>query len=365
MNRVVVSAGLLALAGAALAVWWWQQPAASDGGWNPAPVTVAVATVTERPLVVPVTSVGVLEARQQVAVSADSAGRITRLAFEPGQSVRAGQLLVELLDARERAELQQWQARLKQAAQRRDRTRTLLAQNVASREQMEQADMEHDTALAGVAEAQARRAEKQLRAPFSGRTGLRRVHLGQYLQPGEAVTSLVAEGPLKVVFSVDEQDGIGLRVGQPVTVRVDALAGQPFEARISALEPWVSSARTLRAEALLETESAALVPGLSATVSVWPQQSAPVAVVPESAITYSAYGETLFVVEDDAGTPRVRRVAVTVGARREGWAVLERGAEPGSVVVTSGQLNLSDGVAVAPREHDSLNADQSALGAQP
>lgn len=322
----------------------------------PAPnIKVALATVQRSNVPRFISGIGELEAARQVQVAAEVGGRATKILFESGQSVAAGQLLVQLNDAPEQAERIRLQAQLRNAQSVHARTRKLVAANAATQEQLDSALAARDMALGELGHTQARIAQKAIRAPFAGVIGIRRVHQGQYLNAGDPVASLVDARTLHANFSLDEQSSPALQVGQSVQVLVDALPNRSFKAKVSAIDPLIGQSRTVQVQASMANPDSLLRAGMYASIHVARRDTQAVLTVPETAVTYTAYGDTVFVAQpDDQQALIVKRVAVTVGARQEGRVEIERGLHENEQVVTSGQLKLSDGMAVEAVKEDTL-----------
>ncbi len=215
MKRYLIIAALLAVLVVA-AVAMRSTARQSEGAPAYPPVKVALAPALREQTARSYAGVGELEAASQVEVAAETSGRITRILFESGQTVRQGQLLVQLNDAVEQAELVRLQAQLRNADLLLGRMRKLMNLNATARQQLDDALAERDMALGAVRETQAKIAQKAIRAPFSGVIGIRRVHEGQYLNAAEAVANLVDADTLRVNFSLDEQSSAGLAPGRGV-----------------------------------------------------------------------------------------------------------------------------------------------------
>ncbi|CDG80842.1 efflux RND transporter periplasmic adaptor subunit [Janthinobacterium agaricidamnosum] len=319
------------------------------------PLKVALATVQRGSMASAYSGVGELEAARQVQLAAEVAGRVTRIHFESGQQVKAGQILLQLNDAPEQADLLRRQAQLRHAEAVLGRSRKLLQENAATREQLDSALAARDMALGELRQTEAAIAQKTIRAPFAGQLGIRKVHEGQYLNPADAVASLIDTRTLYVNFSLEEQSSPQLALGQPVRVTLDAYPGRTFTARISALEPLIARSRTLQLQATLANPDGGLKAGMYASIKVPRTDSAEVLTVPETAITYTAYGDTVFVAaRNDKQLLVVKKVAVKTGERAEGRVVIASGLRERQQVVTSGQVKLSDGAQVEAVKHDTL-----------
>ncbi|CAI0737541.1 efflux RND transporter periplasmic adaptor subunit [Serratia entomophila] len=358
MKRAIIVVLLLAaMAIAVLAVrsTGQQDKGAAAGAAYP-PVKVALAPAQREQRARSFAGVGALEAARQVDVAAEVGGRVTRILFESGQQVKEGQLLVQLNDAVEQAELLRLQAQLRNAELLHARMRKLMNLNATAQQQLDDAQAQRDMALGDVRQMQAKIAQKAIRAPFSGAIGIRRVHEGQYLNAAETVVNLVDAGTLRVNFSLDEQTSAGLALGQAVAVQVAAYPDRAFPAAITAIDPLIDKSRTVQVQATLANPDGALKAGMYAGIRVTQRQSVSVLTVPETALTYTAYGDTVFLAQQNGKGMTVKRVSVTVGERNDGRVEILRGLREGDRVVTSGQLKLSDGMAAEPVAQDTLSA---------
>lgn len=329
--------------------------AEASGAW---PITkVALAPVERTVAPRALHGVGALEAARQVALAAETPGRVTRIAFESGQTVKAGQLLVQMNDAPEQAERLRLQAQLRNAETVLARTRMLKADQVATQEQLDKAIAARDMAKGELRRVEAVIAQKAVRAPFDGVIGIRRVHEGQYLNAGEAVASLVDAGTMHVNFSLDEQAVRHLQPQQPVVLQLDAWPEQAFDARITAIDPLIGASRTVQVQASLPNVDGKLRAGMFAGIRVQRPQQEEVLTVPETALTYNAYGQTVFIARQaETQGLTVHRVAVKTGERWDGRVEIESGLAEGDQVVVSGQIKLSDGMQVEPVASNTLNA---------
>lgn len=313
-----------------------------------APPAVAVAAVVAAPTEVPVAleAVGSLRAVREVLLAPEVAGRVVAIRFAAGARVGAGALLVQLYDAPERADRRAAQARADFAGAQLARSRELAPLGAESRDLLQQRQAERDQAVAAVQQLDARIAQKQVRAPFAGELGLRRINLGQYLNPGDAIATLTALDALYVDFAVPQQDLARLRVGAAVRVTADAWPGPSFAARVTAIEPRIGEdSRNVQVQATLANPDRALRPGMyvTAALDLPPQQGA--LVVPTTAIQTSASGDSVIVVRgaNAARQGKADIVAVTTGRRFGDKVVVTSGLKPGDVVVSEGQLRVQPG----------------------
>ena len=350
MNIKLAGAAVLALALAGTLAFYPRTEVQAAAATAPPVTKVALALVTAGAQQHVATGVGELEAVRQVQVAAEAGGRITRIHFESGQPVAAGALLVQLNDAPEQAVLVRLRAQLKNAESSYERVRSLVAGKAATQEQLDAALAARDAARGELRQTQALIDQKAIRAPFAGRLGIRRVHPGQYLNPADPVASLVDTSALLVNFALDEHSGATLAPGQRIEVLVDAKPGKVYPAIINTIDPLIARSRMVQLQATFGSADSALKAGMYATVRVVRATGARQLTVPETAVTYSAYGDTVFLAErgTKASAPAlaVRRVAVTLGERAGGRVEVVRGLLAGQQVVASGQLRLADGMAV-------------------
>ncbi|WGJ91729.1 efflux RND transporter periplasmic adaptor subunit [Achromobacter mucicolens] len=347
-GAVVALAVAAALAGGAM--YWKSKAAAPGGGWSMPPAKVAVAPAVQADFPVMLAGIGSLEATRQVMVAAEVDGRVAQILFTPGEAVKAGQLLVQLNDAPEQGELARLQAQARNARALLDRTRRLVPLQAATREQLDQAVADHEQAAADVRRVQALIDQKRIKAPFDGVLGVRRVNLGQFARAGDPLVSLTDASSLYANLTLPEQALGALRVGQPVAVTVDAHAGREFPGKVTTVEPQVDpGTRTVRVQALLANPDGALSAGMYAQGRIGLPDRPDVITVPETAVSYSAYGDSVYVVtppEAAAAAPTVRQAYVKTGERLRGRVVVTEGLKAGDRVVTSGQLRLHNGAAV-------------------
>lgn len=321
---------------------------------GPPPVKVALASAEKRVMPRYYSSVGTLEANQQVLVTAETAGRIVALQFDSGQALDAGQPLVTLNDAPEQAQRIRLTALLKNAENRLARIRQLLPSRATTQEQFDQAQADRDAARGALEQVNAAIAQKNVRAPFGGQAGIRLVHLGQYLNPGDPIASLSDNRHLRANFSLDERARAELAPGQAVELQFQAAPGRTFTARVSAIDPILDSARMTRVQATLEDSDPLLSPGMYANVRVRRPDDAPVLSVPRTAVVTTAYGDTAFVAREGEHGLVAERVTVRIGATQDERVEILGGLQPGDRVVLSGQIRLSDGTPLQATDRNTL-----------
>jgi multidrug efflux system membrane fusion protein len=322
---------------------------------NNKPPPVAVSAAEAKSEVVPnlLTAVGGLAAVHQVDVSADVNGRVTEIKFEPGTHVEAGTPLVQMFDAPEQGDLANYKAQSTVAQLSLDRAKQLASRQFGPQATVDTAQAAYDQALAGIAKTEALISQKLVRAPFSGDLGVRKVEVGQYLTAGTAIVSLTDLSELWANFTVTEKDSGNLKVGQPVRLKVDAYPGRTFDAKITTIEPQISAdTRNIRVQATISNPEKILKPGMFVTTTVVLPDKPAVVTVPETAVDYTLYGDSVFVItekkEADGKTSlSAVRTFVQTGNRVEGRVEIVKGVKPGDKVVAVGQLKLQSGAAVS------------------
>ncbi|WP_122709881.1 efflux RND transporter periplasmic adaptor subunit [Pseudomonas viridiflava] len=325
------------------------------------PVSVAVVNAVELPWQSRLPAIGTLKAVQGVDLSLEIAGTVKALLFESGQKVRVGQPLLQLDSDVERALLGNAEADLGLAQVEHGRGSRLVGDQAISRGDFDKLAAQLKKASATVAQLKASLAKKQILAPFSGTIGIRQVDVGDYLASGTVIATLQDLSSLYVDFHVPEQALPKLSVGQRVQVSVSAYPGQSFDATISAIDPRVDeSTRNVLIRATQPNPDGRLAPGMFVDLQVILPSAPSQVVAPESAITYSLYGNSVYVVvarQTEAGKPEsnprdepqltVERRFVKTGEHREGKVVILEGLKAGDQVVSGGQLKLDNGAHVA------------------
>jgi membrane fusion protein, multidrug efflux system len=317
----------------------------------PASVTVAEAKTEVIPNLL--SAVGDLAAVHQVNVTSDVSGRVTDVMFTGGSSVKAGNPLVQLFDGPEQADLANFKAQATVAQLSLDRAKQLASRQFGPQATVDQAQAAYDQASAGIARTQAIISQKLVRAPFDGELGVRHVEVGQYLTAGTQIVTLTDLSQLYANFTVTEKDSGQLKVGQTVRVGVDAYPDRVFEGKINAIEPQIATeTRNIRVQATLDNPDHVLKPGMFATTTVVLPEKPPVVTVPETAVDYTLYGDSVFLItekKEDSGNTSLTavRTFVRTGSRVEGRAEISSGLKPGDRVVAVGQLKLQSGAAVA------------------
>jgi multidrug efflux system membrane fusion protein len=320
---------------------------------KPPPTLVTAAEAKSEVIPNLLNAVGDLAAVHQVNVTSDVNGRITNIMFEAGSTVKAGQPLVQLFDGPDQGDLASFKAQATVANLNLDRAKQLAARQFGPQATVDTAQAAFDQAQAGIAKTEATISQKLVRAAFDGVLGVRRVEVGQYLTAGTQIVTLTDLSAVYANFTVTEKDSATLKVGQTVRITVDAYPGRKFEGKLTTIEPQISAdTRNIRVQATIQNPEGILKPGMFATTTVVLPDKAAVITVPETAVDYTLYGDSVYLItekkSDDGKTSlNAVRTFVQTGDRIDGRAVIVRGLKAGDKVVQVGQLKLQSGVAVA------------------
>ncbi len=319
---------------------------------KPPPTTVTIAEAKSEVIPNLLTAVGDLAAVHQVNVTSDVSGRITDIMFTAGANVKAGSPLLQLFDGPDQGDLASFKAQAIGAQLALDRAKQLAARQFGPQSTADAAQAAYDQANAGIAKTEALISQKLVRAPFDGELGVRHVEVGQFLTAGTQIVTLTDLSQLYANFTVTEKDSAALKVGQTVRILVDAYPGRTFEGKINAIEPQIATdTRNIRVQATLGNPDHILKPGMFTTTTVVLPDKPPVITVPETAVDYTLYGDSVFLIaekktDDGKSSLTAVRTFVRTGNRINGRAEILSGLKPGDRVVAVGQLKLQPGAAV-------------------
>ncbi len=311
-------------------------------------------------------AVGSLRAVKGADLSLEVSGVVDTISFNSGDDVKEGAVLLKLRADDDAAKLTSLQAtaELSKITYERDLKQFKI-------QAVSQANLDTDTANlknanAQVAEQQAVLDKKTLRAPFAGHLGIRAVDLGQYLSAGTTIVTLQALDPIFMDFFVPQQSVDQLRIGQTVTVKIDAFKDQSFSGTISAINPKVdSSTRNVQVRATLKNPDHKLLPGMYATIDIATGAPQNYITLPQTAITYNPYGDTVYIVDNKGGQAdgkrqlTARQTFVTTGATRGDQVAVLKGVNNGDMVVIAGQIKLHNGSPVLIDNSITPTADAS------
>jgi len=316
------------------------------------PTPVAIAVVEQATWPRSLTAVGSVSAVQDVMVTTEVPGQIKAIRFESGDRVAAGDVLVILDDSIDAAELAGLRAAKRLADLQYARADKLRRERTMSEAQYDEAAARRSEADALVAAKAAHVEKKTIRAPIDGTLGLRRVDLGDYLAPGAEIVSLQSLDTVFVDYRLPERELARVKVGQDIGIRVQAYPDREFTGRIASIDPAIDVAtRMVRIRARLPNEQGLLRPGMFAEVNTREDTVNEVLVVPNTAITYSPYGNSVYLVIDGDGQLKVSRRPVSTGEVRDGLVAIVDGLAAGDRVVAVGQNKLRNDltVVIAPQ----------------
>ncbi len=295
-------------------------------------------------------AVGSLHAVRGTDLSPQVPGIVSAIYFRQGEDVKAGALILELGAASDIARLRSLKAVAGLAKITYRRNKAQFQVRAVSRQTLDTDAANLKKALANVAEQQALVDKKFIRAPFSGRLGIRAVDLGQYLSVGSVIVTLQALNPIYLDFYLPQQALAEIRVGQKVTARTNIYPGRTFTGRVEVIEPRVdASTRNVEVRVRLSNPDRRLLPGMYATVDVISGKPRRYITLPQTAITYNPYGNLVYLVEKKGkgkhGKPKLtaQEVFVTTGETRGDQVAILKGVKEGDIVVTSGQIKLRNG----------------------
>ncbi len=287
-------------------------------------------------------AVGTLEAVQGVTVTAQLDGQVTDIEFQSGTTIEGGSLLAKQETSTDAAQLRSAEARARLAELQLQRNRDLRESNSISQSDLDAAEAEAASALAEVEAVKAAMEMKRIRAPFSGRLGIRQVNVGDYLRAGDPVVALESLDPIYVNFSLPQQDLSQVRLGQEVRVEVDTFPGETFTGRITAVNPRIDPrTRALQVQAELPNPDSLLLPGMFVRANVALPNPDQLVTLPITAVAFTTFGDSVYVVEKtEDGNAVAKQVAVRTAGRRGNQVAIAEGVQPGMEIVTSGQMKL-------------------------
>ncbi|MDB4971931.1 MAG: putative Co/Zn/Cd efflux system rane fusion protein [Myxococcaceae bacterium] len=319
---------------------------------GPPPETVATDKARELVWEGKLSAVGSVVAEHGVSVSNDQPGVVTRIHFDSGDTVKKGQILVELDTSVERAQLASAQARLALANQNVGRTRSLASSKTVTLAKVDADEAQYKTSQTEVSQLQAQIDRKVVRAAFTGRLGIRQVNLGQYLSPGTTLTTLEALSSVFVDFALPQQSLHDLKNGMPVHISVSGTEATTAEGVIAAIDPSIDpSTRSIKVRASFPNPGEKLRPGMFVDVAVGLPQQGSIVAIPATSVVHASYGDSVFVIETPqgdeaknlpAGAPVkiARQHFVRLGESRGDFVAVLDGVKAGQEVVSAGAFKL-------------------------
>jgi membrane fusion protein (multidrug efflux system) len=361
IKRMIVMLVLVAIVAAAFVAWKMHAMHAGMAQMAAgfAPPTVSTVTAGKQDWQPQLNSVASLRAVNGADLSSEVSGIVETLSFDSGADVEKGAVLVQLRAEDDVARLHALNAQQKLAQITLDRDMKQLKEQAVS-----QAAIDNDLATLNNAKAQtdAQQAvvdKKTIHAPFSGHLGIRQVDVGQYLNPGMAIVTLQQLDPTYADFNLPEQALPRLSVGLKVSLTTDTYPGVTFKGKITAINSKVDDAtRNIGVRAAFDNPDHKLLPGMFGHVSV--DSGAPVKYItlPQTAIVFNTYGNTVYLLEHgDDGKNTVKQSVVKAGETRGDQVAILSGVKEGDEVVTSGQVKLRNGIAVTVSDDDQPESD--------
>jgi len=315
---------------------------------NP-PQTVSAAKAETSEWQPKIEAIGSLRALKGADLSLEVSGVVEAITFNSGDDVAEGAPLLKLRTADDIARLEQLKAMAELSDITYERDQKQFKMQAVSQATIDTDAANLKNARAQVAQQQAIIDKKLLRAPFAGHLGLRAVDLGQYVGPGTVIVTLQALDPIFADFFVPQQAVGQIGLGQPVTVKIDAFKDQTFTGEILAINPKVDlGSRNVQVRATLKNPDHKLIPGMYATVEIATGAPQTYVTLPQTAISYNPYGDTVYIVDsksDADGKPQLtaRQTFVTVGPTRGDQVAVLKGVADGDMIVTAGQIKLHNG----------------------
>ncbi len=314
----------------------------------PPPPVVAATTVKRIEWGSTLSGVGSLTAVAGVEVSSEVAGKVKAIHFDSGEAVKRGQLLVDLDADTDIAELNGLEAAARLEEAKFARSQRLIGRHFISKSDYDLNKATLDEARASVSAKKTAIEKKRIYAPFAGRLGLRKVDLGQYLAPGDGIVQLQRIQPIYADFTLPEQKLPSVALGQPATVSVQAYPGRTFAGTITAMNTGIDEkTRSVKLRATLENDEHLLRPGMFADVQLSLKENKPVLTVPDTAISYNPYGDSVYLIESGKQGYTVKLKQIVAGETRAGRVEIVQGLAENDRVVSAGQVKLRNGMAVS------------------
>lgn len=360
---VMLLAALLVFGGVFGFYFFKQSMMASYFASMPVPtVPITAVTVKAQSWTPQIKAIGFIEPENGVMLSAAESGVVNKISFNAADKVEQGAVLVQLDNAKELADLQSAESRRAALKSDRDRLAKLAKESLGTRSQADTAAADYASLLAQIESLKATIARREIRAPFAGITGILQVQLGQYVQAGTEIVRLENTDTMKIRFSLGEENYSHLALNMPVKIAVSAYPDKTFSGHITAIEPAIDmKSGVVKLEAVIPNSDQLLRSGMYAEVAVQQAAMLEQVVIPQRAIDFTLYGESVYLIEQvqpedktQAAYDVVKQKTVTVAERRGSDALIAKGVVVGDRVVTSGQLKLANGSHVKIVEDDTL-----------
>lgn len=309
-----------------------------------APPAVIVAEAKPEPMVDRIEALGTLRANESVALTASVTETVTAIHFDDGDRVAAGDILVEMTSAEERAQLAETRAMLEEALRQYQRLQALAKQGTASRSLLDERRRESETARARLAAIESRLADRLIKAPFGGVVGLRNLSLGALVKPGDLITTLDDDSVMKLEFSIPSTYLESLQPGLTVVAKARAFGNREFRGTVRSIDSRVDPVtRSILVRALVPNPDRTLKPGMLMQVDLL-RNPRDALMIPETALI--PLGRVQYVLTVDQAS-RVERREVRIGTRRPGAVEVVQGIAPGEKLITHGTQQVRDGQQVS------------------
>ena len=343
---LIITVIALLLSGSLFAYKFFQIKQAISQLTPPPPPVVAATQVRQDQWNLSLSSVGSLTAVAGVAVNNEVAGMVKAIHFESGQTVKAGQLLLELDNSLDTAQHKSLLAELELAKIRFERNTKMISKHFVSQSELDESKASFDQAKAAVEASQKTIAKKNILAPFSGDLAIRQVNLGQFLAPGTAIVDLQQLTPVYVDFSIPERFFSQIQLNQKIELTVQAYT-ETFLGEIIAISPEIDKdSRNVHIRGIVANTDKRLKPGMFAQISIDTGHYQDVLSLPDTAITFNPYGNSVFIIHETEQGLQVQNRQIQTGQSRRGRVEVISGLNAGDKVVSAGQLKLRNGMLV-------------------
>ena len=343
--------GLVLLGGLLVYLNWPQEVIQKSKMQRQTPVKVF--TVEKRLFPVTIEALGTAKANESVVLTAQVTDTVTDVLFDDGETVTAGQLLVQLNDKEEIARVAQLQVSLEEAKRQLTRVKNLARTSAASEQLLDEQQALVNSLEAQISVANAQLEDLKITAPFNGRLGIRQVSVGSLLRPADEITTLDDISVIKVDFNIAENHLASMAVGQKLTAKSVAYPGREFSGEITAIDSRIEPVtRSILARAIINNPYADLRPGMLMQVTI-EKQVLDTLVIPEESLVPNGERQFVYVVSENNA---VSEREIVLGERRPGWVQVIDGLAIGEQIIVEGTLRVRDGSQVKVLNRDTLES---------
>lgn len=345
-KRILWTVGIVLAAGIGVGYYFHHKTSAeaggeAGGGMPPTEVKAAVAKMQNWQTQIQAT--GTLNAEQGIMLKAETSGRITKIFFESGQKVKAGDPLLEINPNILKAQLNAAEAKAALTKGNYERALKLYERKVVSQQELDTALSNKHADEAAVEQIRAQLAQNLIHAPISGKLGLRLFNLGDYIKVGQDLVNLQSTDILRVDFSIPGNKLYKVHPGDKVVVHYDAYPDKDFIGKVTAVDSAIDPAtRSVSVRAEIPNPESKLFPGNFVQVNLYAGKSHPLVTIPQIAVIYEATGNYVYIVDKDHAVKK----NIEIAEQNSDQAALKSGLQAGDVVVTEGQLKIGDGAPV-------------------